>query len=404
MAGSVPPRRAVVTALVIAALVAGSLATAPGAGAIPGAYLDTSDITMPTSGPADRYPAEITVSGMPKGVATVHLGIHGFDHPAPEDVDVMVAAPGGQTVLLMSDVEASAPTSPVTLTFSSAATTGIPSAGPLATGTYLPTNVGSSDSFPFPAPSQTIWFSSLEAFHGTDPNGTWRLYVVDDDGSSPGGVIDAWTLVVTTVDPPATPVISAPANGLDTDGAFVLAGTKSPGSTVTVYEGGIRVGTVSVQGDSTWATTLQDQAPGLHAYVAIAVDAYGNTSPPSAVKTVGVDVVSPRVLRTWPAAGADEVRRRRDVRAFFSEPVRRATVTRANVRLVRVATGTVVRADVTYDADTKTLVLDPRRDLAADARYKAVVRSAVLDVAGNRLDQNTSRSGNQPKVWRFRTR
>jgi len=396
-------RRKVVTVLVIAALGASSLATATGAGAIPGTYLDTVDITMPTSGPADRYPAEITVGGMPKGVATVRLGIHGFDHPSPDDVDVMLSAPSGRSVLLMSDVEASAPTSPASLTFSSTATGGVPSTGPLATGEYLPTNLGSADSFPFPAPSQTTWSTSLDVLHGTDPNGTWRLYVVDDDGSSPGGVIDAWTLVVTTVAPPAAPVISSPASGLDTDGAFDLGGTGSPGSVVKVYEGGLEVGTAAVQADGTWATALYDQAPGLHAYVATAVDGYGNTSSPSAVKIVGVDVVHPRVLRTRPTARADEVHRGRDVRAFFSEPVRRATVTGANVRLVRVDTGVTVRAGVTYDADTKTLVLDPRRRLAEDTRYKVVVGTAVKDLAGNRLDQDTSRTANQLKVWRFRT-
>jgi hypothetical protein len=390
--------------LVVVALAAGAMAVAPGARAAPGIYLDTTDIVLPTAGPADRYPAEFAVDGMPKGVATVRLGIHSFDHPSPADVDILVTSPSGRAVLLMSDVEAAAPDSPASLTFSSTAAGEIPSTGPLVTGEYLPTNLGPSDSFPFPAPSRTTWSTSLDTLRGTDPNGTWRLYVVDDDGSSPGGIIDAWTLTITTVTPPAAPVIVSPTSGFDTDGAFVLSGTKSPNSIVTVYEGGTPVGTVSVQVGTTWSTTFYDQAPGLHAYVATAVDGYGNTSPPSAVKTIAIDVVHPKVLRTSPTAGAADVRRGRDLRALFSEPLRSDTVTGANVRLVRVATGTVVRAAVSYDADARTVVLDPRRRLAADASYKMVVRTAVKDIAGNRLDQNTSRTGNQPKVWRFRTR
>ena len=390
--------------MVGAGLAAGSLGAATQADALPGVYLDTTDITLPTSGPADRYPADIAVAQLPKGIASVSVGIHGFDHPSPDDVDVMLASPNGQSVLLMSDVTAAASPSPVSLTFASSAAGEIPATGPLSSGTYLPTNIGTTDPFPFPASSQTLWFNSLDVFKGGDPNGTWRLYVVDDDGSSPGGVIDAWTLVITTVDPPATPVITSPANGLDTDGAFALGGTGAPGSAVDVYENSVRVAATYVQGDGTWSATLEDQAPGLHSYVATARDAYGNVSAPSAVKTVGVDVVHPSVLHTRPAAGADGVRRGRTVQAFTSEPVRPRSITGTSVRLVRVSTGSTVKARLRYDVGSAKVVIDPRRDLAAHARYRVVIGTGVKDLAGNRLDQRAARPGNQAKVWRFTTR
>ena len=80
------------------------------------------------------------------------------------------------------------------------------------------------------------------------------------------------------------------------------------------------------------------------------------------------------------------------------------TIVGANVKLVREATGATVRSRLRYDADTKSVIINPRNDLAANARYKVVVGTGIRDLAGNRLDQNTARSGNQAKVWRFRTR
>ena len=237
------------------------------------------------------------------------------------------------------------------------------------------------------------------------PNGTWSLFVADDDGNSGrSGSLDSWSLQITTVDTPAAPIISTPTNGLDSDGDFIVAGTAQAGSTVKVYEGTTLLSETTTSATGTWALVLLDQEHRVHAYTATATDAFGNVSAPSAVKTIAVDTVHPRVIRTRPAAGADDVRRGRNVRAFFSEPVRPVTIVGANVKLVRVATGATVRARLRYDADTKTVIINPRRDLAANARYKVVIGTGVRDLAGNRLDQNTARSGNQAKVWRFTTR
>ena len=83
--------------------------------------------------------------------------------------------------------------------------------------------------------------------------------------------------------------------------------------------------------------------------------------------------------------------------------MRPGTLTRANVRLVDTETGDAVRARRTYNATTHTVVINPRRDLAADTRYRVVIGTGVKDVAGNRLDQKP-RTGLQPKTWRFTTR
>jgi len=225
-----------------------------------------------------------------------------------------------------------------------------------------------------------------------------------DAGGMPAGSIDSWSIQITTVDTPGAPIISTPTNGLDSDGDFIVAGTAQAGSTVKVYEGTTLLSETTTSATGTWALVLLDQEHRVHAYTATATDAFGNVSAASAVKTVAVDTEHPRVIRTKPGAGADEVRRGRNVRAFFSEPVRSVTIVGANVKLVRSATGATVRARIRYDADTKSVIINPRNDLAANARYQVVVGTGVRDRAGNRLDQNTARSGNQAKTWRFTTR
>ncbi len=169
-----------------------------------------------------------------------------------------------------------------------------------------------------------------------------------------------------------------------------------------MFEGATQVGTATASGGS-WAVALVDVPHGTHVYTATATDSFGNTSAPSAGRTVRVDTIHPRVIRVRPTNGADEVRRGANIRAWFSEDMRPSTVTRDKVRLVEARTGDRVRVRLTYDPVTRKVTLNPRQDLAADTRYRAVIRTGVRDLAGNALDQK-ARTGNQPKVWRFTTR
>jgi hypothetical protein len=306
--------------------------------------------------------------------------------------------------MLMSDVGGGDDVSGVNVTLDDQAAAGLPLTSVLASGTFKPTNdTSGADTFPEPALDPATAAASLSAFNGTDPNGTWQLFVADE-AAPDSGDFDGWSLQITTVDVPGAPIISTPTNGLDSDGDFIVAGSAQAGSTVKVYEGTTLLAQTTASTTGTWALALLDQAHGVHAYTATATDGFGNLSAASAVKTVAVDKADPRVIRTRPGAGADEVRRGRNVRAFFSEPVRPVTIVGANVKLVREATGGTVRARLRYDADTKSVIINPRNDLAANARYKVVIGTGVKDLAGNRLDQNRSKSGNQAKVWRFVTR
>ncbi|HTE73404.1 MAG TPA: Ig-like domain-containing protein [Actinomycetes bacterium] len=397
-------RHSLLVAATAGAAAASVLVVAPGAHAQVGTFSQLSATTINASGPATPYPSSIGVSGLPRGVTDVNVTLTGFSHGSPEEVDVLLVGPTGQAVTLLSDVGGAA--NAVTdrnFTLDEQALASLPDSTTLASGTFKPTDFEPGDPYGAPGPVSGPMTSALANFNSTDPNGVWSLFVVDAGGMAAGS-IDSWSIQITTVDTPGAPIISTPTNGLDSDGDFIVAGTAQAGSTVKVYEGTTLLSETTTSATGTWALVLLDQEHRVHAYTATATDAFGNVSAASAVKTVAVDTEHPRVIRTKPGAGADEVRRGRNVRAFFSEPVRSVTIVGANVKLVRSATGATVRARIRYDADTKSVIINPRNDLAANARYQVVVGTGVRDRAGNRLDQNTARSGNQAKTWRFTTR
>jgi hypothetical protein len=396
-------RRAALAAATAGAVAVTGLLVTPAAQAQVGTFSQLSATTINPSGPATPYSSNIGVSGLPRGVTDVNVTLTGFSHFSPEEVDVLLVGPGGHAVTLLSDVGGANPATDLDLILDDQALASLPDSTPLASGTFKPTDFAPGDPYGAPGPVSGPTTSALADLNATDPNGVWSLFVVDAGGMAAGS-LDAWSLQITTVDVPGAPIISTPTNGLDSDGDFIVAGSAQAGSTVKVYEGTTLLSQTTASSTGTWGLALLDQAHGVHAYTATATDGFGNLSAASAVKTVAVDTADPRVIRTRPGAGADEVRRGRNVRAFFSEPVRPVTIVGANVKLVREATGGTVRARLRYDADTKSVIINPRNDLAANARYKVVIGTGVKDLAGNRLDQNRSKSGNQAKVWRFTTR
>ena len=70
-------------------------------------------------------------------------------------------------------------------------------------------------------------------------------------------------------------------------------------------------------------------------------------------------------------------------------------------KLFKKGSTTKIAAQVTYDAATDTATLNPTNNLRRGATYKAVVSTGAKDEAGNRLDQDGSKSGLQQKVWFF---
>jgi subtilisin-like proprotein convertase family protein len=190
------------------------------ASAAPVTFANPSTITIPDtplgSGTsiAAPYPSTIEVSGLSNDILDVNLTLKGLSHELSDDVDVLVVGPQGQSVLVMSDVGGVSTSSGVTLTFDDAAINPLPDTRPLATGTYMPTqgtntSMGAGSNpvpldFPPPAPPSIPepYATQLSVFDGTNPNGTWKLYVIDDTGADGGQIANGWSLQIST---PPTP-------------------------------------------------------------------------------------------------------------------------------------------------------------------------------------------------------
>ena len=155
---------------------------------------------------ATPYPSAITVSGLTGTVADVNVMLTGLSHTFPDDVDVLLVGPQGQSTILMADTGGNAPVSGVNLTFDDAAATSLPDEAQIVSGTYKPT-VGTPNgcpvpsSFPAPAPAGPDG-SSLSVFNGTDANGTWSLYVIDDSNQDVGSISGGWSLDITAGEAP----------------------------------------------------------------------------------------------------------------------------------------------------------------------------------------------------------
>jgi subtilisin-like proprotein convertase family protein len=365
---------------------------------------NTTPMTIPgtgTSGPASDYPATIAVSGAPKGIIDVNVVLTGLSHTFPADIDMLLVGPAGQQAEFLSDAGNGTDVTGVNLVLDQ--TAAAPLAEPIVSGTFQPTNEGGADPFDAPAPVAT-GSSSLDVFNGTDPNGTWSLYVMDN-ASGDTGSLASWGLQITTQDVPVSPVISAPAVGTrDRDGAFTVAGSAPSGSTVSVLVDGVVKGTATASAIGQWAAPVSGVHNGTHAVTATATDGFGNVSAASAALSVIVDSIKPTVVSTVPANKAKHASTTANVKAKTSEAVRKLTVTKANAFIVVAGTTTHLKANVTWKVGTRQIVINPKADLAHGTTYKVTITTKVLDLAGNPLDQNKSKAGVQKKTWKFTTK
>jgi subtilisin-like proprotein convertase family protein len=155
----------------------------------------STPIAVPDSGSAGTYPSQLSFSGVVGTVIDVNVRLYGLQHGSLDDLDVMLVGPGGQSALIMSDAGGGS-ASGLNLFFDDEVPSSIPDSTAPASGLYRPTNYGAGDPFPAPAPAPTG--SALSAFDGTDPNGDWQLYIVDDSAGQSGSVAAGWLLVVRT--------------------------------------------------------------------------------------------------------------------------------------------------------------------------------------------------------------
>jgi subtilisin-like proprotein convertase family protein len=166
------------------------------------------------AGTATPYPSVIAVSGLGPSVTDVNVTVSGLSHTYPDDAGLLLVSPTGQSVILMSDSggDLDHPASGINLTFDEAASRPAPDNTKLKSRTYLPSrgtttatppaDCTAPASFPLDAP-EGPYGSKLSVFNNTNPNGEWKLYVIDDSAVHTGS-ITSWSLDITTTPVPTT--------------------------------------------------------------------------------------------------------------------------------------------------------------------------------------------------------
>jgi subtilisin-like proprotein convertase family protein len=164
-------------------------------------FTNGASIAIPAIGAADLYPSPIVVSGLKKGrITDVNLTLRGLSHSFPADIDLLLVAPSGRNVVVMDEVGRDAAEDSVTdiiLTLDDEAARVLPSDSALTSGSFRPV-IDDPDFLDFPVPAPTpSEKSALFTFDGSNPNGEWRLFVIDDGATDEGAIADGWELEIT---------------------------------------------------------------------------------------------------------------------------------------------------------------------------------------------------------------
>jgi uncharacterized repeat protein (TIGR01451 family) len=185
--------------------------------------------------PATVYPSTIPVSGQ-GSLNSLSVTLSGISYPDPQALSVLLVGPQGGSEILLSGAGGTASASGLDLTFSDDAGGFASEGSALSSGSYKPTDYNSA-TFPSPAPAGPYGTPATQgsgtlasAFpSGTNPNGTWSLYVTTDvPGAGTGSISGGWSLDLSTNSPP---VVTAGASKTFTQGGSAV--TLDPGLTVT---------------------------------------------------------------------------------------------------------------------------------------------------------------------------
>lgn len=146
---------------------------------------------------ASPYPSIEVVTGGSGVITNVTVNLFQFSHQWPSDVCIVLKGPDGTTCVLMAGCgNGGFSVSGIDIEIDD--TGGVmPQNGQLVTATYAPTNYPPFADVPAPGPVSP-YGSDLSVFNGKDPNGTWSLWVCDEETGNSGVIQGGWGIVLTT--------------------------------------------------------------------------------------------------------------------------------------------------------------------------------------------------------------
>lgn len=146
---------------------------------------------------AQPYPSVIPVSNLAGTVSHISVTLSNLTHLFLRDLKIVLVGPQGQSVMLLSDVPLDA-VSNLRITFDDRAIRPLIAVTQVVSGVYRPTNgrLLQPDVLPPPAPPGP-YGEALSTFVGSNPNGPWRLLVIDT-WPVDGGSLTGWNIEVTT--------------------------------------------------------------------------------------------------------------------------------------------------------------------------------------------------------------
>jgi large repetitive protein len=162
-------------------------------------------------------------------------------------------------------------------------------------------------------------------------------------------------------------------------------------------------------GNNIQSKTTSGEGSSLKVTSATCTDVAGNKALGIDSATFKVDKTAPRVSAATPTGTS--IGRGTNVAATFSEKMSPASITNSTFKLYKVtSSGTTQVTNLTLSKSTDGLraTINPYGTsstlLAANTRYKVVVTTGTRDLAGNALDQDPMKAGNQQKTWTFTTK
>lgn len=246
-----------------------------------GQFCNNGGVTIPDPGTADVYPVNITVSGLVGTISKVTTQVNGLTAPRPSNLDLLLVGSTSQAFQFMSDVgDAVTGVSNINLSVDDAAASILPNGTALSGGTFRPGDHDTLNTDPYPAPAPASFnrpattgaatFASV--YNGTNPNGTWSIYAVDDGiGGGPSTInglcvtfllnkFNTTTTLATSQNPinqgdsvTFTATVTAPGSG----GAI-------PSGSVQFFDGATSLGIVALNGSGVATLTTSALLTGNH--------------------------------------------------------------------------------------------------------------------------------------------